>query len=140
MEIEATYCDIQIKLQHLRQVLYVPPKGQRLIIIDQAWVQLVKQDYLAEVALKEEAISADIFAMYERFRDLKAMSSQLQQERYWRRMEMDREKAIMQRWDSLQQLLRLSKRQIGTILSSPCTGGPCPLPSRSCSRSWTHLT
>ena len=114
--------------------------GQRPHDIDQAWVQLEKQEYLAEVALKEEllrqekleqlaykferksvlregylnemiavlsdprygsnlqqvgasvkkheAISADILARQERFRDLKAMSSQLQQERYWREEEI----------------------------------------------------
>ena len=45
---------------------------------------------------KHEAISADILARQERFRDLKDMSSQLQQERFWREQEIrDREKAIM---------------------------------------------
>ena len=48
---------------------------------------------------KHEAISADILVRQERFRDLKAMSSLLQQERYWRVQEIrDREKAaIMER-------------------------------------------
>merc|ERR1719470_81878 len=165
VEIEATYFDIQIKLQQLRQAPYVPPEGQRPHDIDQAWVQLEKQEYLAEVALKEEllrqekleqlaykferksvlregylnemiavlsdprygsnlqqvgasvkkheAISADILARQERFRDLKAMSSQLQQERYWREQEIrDREKAIMERWDQLLELLGVHKDKL----------------------------
>ena len=44
------------------------------------------------------------------------MSSQLQQERYWREKEMDRENAIMERCDPLLQLFRLSKGKIGKIL------------------------
>ena len=59
---------------------------------------------------KHEIISADILARQERFRDLKAMSSRLQQERYWREQEIrDREKAIMERWDQLLQLLGVHK-------------------------------
>ena len=62
---------------------------------------------------KHEAISADILARQERFRDLKAMSSQLQQERYWREQEIrDREKAIMERWDQLLQLLGVHKDKL----------------------------
>ena len=54
---------------------------------------------------KHKVISADILARQERFRNLKAKSSQLQQERYWREQEMrDMEKAIMERWDQLLQL------------------------------------
>ena len=140
-------------------------EGQRPHDIDQAWVQLEKQEYLAEVALKEEllrqkkleqlaykferksvlregylnemiavlsdprygsnlqqvgasakkheAISAAILARQERFRDLKAMSSQLQQERYWREQEIrDREKAIMERWDQLLELLGVHKDKL----------------------------
>ena len=62
---------------------------------------------------KHEAISADILARQERFRDLKAMSSQLQQERYWREQEIrDREKAIMERWDQLLELLGVHKDKL----------------------------
>merc|ERR1719410_2377054 len=56
VEIEATYFDIQIKLQQLRQAPYVPPEGQRPHDIEQAWVQLEKQEHGAEVALKEELL------------------------------------------------------------------------------------
>jgi len=165
VEIEATYFDIQIKRQQLRQAAYVPPEGQRPHDIDLAWVQLEKQEYLLEVALKEEllrqekleqlalkyerksvlrdgylnemigvlsdprygsnlqqvdasvkkheAISADILARQERFLDLKAMSSQLQQDRYWKWEEVrDREIAIMQRWDYLLELLRKHREKL----------------------------
>jgi len=165
VEIEATYFDIQIKLQQLRQAPYVPPEGQRPHDIDQAWVMLEKQEYLAEVALKEEllrqekleqlaykferksvlregylnemiavlsdprygsnlqqvgasvkkheAISADILARQERFRDLKAMSNQLQQERYWREQEVrEREKTIMERWEQLLKLLGVHRDKL----------------------------
>ena len=56
VEIEATYFDIQIKRQQLRQAPFVPPEGQRPHDIEQAWVTLERQEYLAEVALKEELL------------------------------------------------------------------------------------
>ena len=40
VEIEATYFDIQIKLQQLRQAPYVPPEGHRPHDIDQAGCRL----------------------------------------------------------------------------------------------------
>ena len=43
VEIEATFFDIQIKRQQLRQAPYVPPEGERPHDIEQAWVQLEKQ-------------------------------------------------------------------------------------------------
>ena len=73
VEIEVSYFNIHIRLQKLSS----------------AWEQ-VKQEYLAEVALENEAISAGVLARYERFRDLKSMSSQLQQERHLWEQQMDR--------------------------------------------------
>jgi spectrin beta len=62
---------------------------------------------------KHEAISDDILVRQKRFRDLKAMSSPLQQERYWREQEIrDREKAIMERWDQLLELLGVHKNKL----------------------------
>ena len=56
----------------------------------------------------------------ERFRDLKAMSSQLQQERYWREQEIrDMEKTIMERCGQLLELLGVHK---DTAPSSPSRG------------------
>ena len=45
VEIEATYFDIQIKRQQLRQNPFVPAEGERPSDIDQAWIQLEKQVY-----------------------------------------------------------------------------------------------
>lgn len=56
VEVEANYFDIQIKLQQLRQPPYVAPEGQRPHDIEQAWQELEKQEYLREVALKEELL------------------------------------------------------------------------------------
>ena len=57
VEKEATYFDIQIKLrQPSSGSIYVPPEGQRSHDIDQAWVQFEKQEYLAELALKEDLL------------------------------------------------------------------------------------
>ena len=56
VEMEATFFDIQIKRQQLRQAAYVPADGQRPADIEQAWIQLEKQEHLAEVALKEELL------------------------------------------------------------------------------------
>ena len=69
---------------------------------------------------KHEAISADILVRQERFRDLKAMSSLLQQERYWREQEIrDRENAIMEWLGQLLELLGVQKdnleREIDTL-------------------------
>jgi spectrin beta len=65
---------------------------------------------------KHEAISADILVRQERFRDLKAMSSLLQQERYWRVQEIrDREKAIMERLGQLLELLCVCRRTIWRV-------------------------
>ena len=62
---------------------------------------------------KHEAISADILARQERFKDLEAMSSQLQQENYWRHKEIkDREKVIMKRWEDLLNLLGIHKDKL----------------------------
>jgi len=45
------------------------------------------------------------------FRDLNAMSSQLQQERYWREQEIrEREKAIMERWQPGSHLLDVKEK------------------------------
>ena len=43
VDVEATYFDIQIKRQQLRQAPYVPAEGYRPQDIEQAWVQLEKQ-------------------------------------------------------------------------------------------------
>ncbi len=56
VEIEATYFDIQIKLQQLRQAAYLAPEGQRPHDIEQAWQELERQEHLREVALKEELL------------------------------------------------------------------------------------
>merc|ERR550532_1304331 len=56
VEIEATFFDIQIKRQQLRQAPYVPAEGEKPHDIEQAWVRLEKEEYLAEVALKEELL------------------------------------------------------------------------------------
>lgn len=56
VEIEATYFDIQIKLQQLRQAPYLPPEGQRPYDIEQAWQVLEREEHLREVALKEELL------------------------------------------------------------------------------------
>ena len=59
---------------------------------------------------KHKAISANILARVEGFRELTAMSNQLQQERYWREEEIkNREKAIMERWEYLNKLLDVHK-------------------------------
>ena len=165
VEIEATFFNIQIKRQQLRQAPYLPQEGQRPHDIEQAWIQLEKQEHLAEVALKEEllrqekleqlaykferksvlregylnemiavlsdprygsnlqqvsasvkkheAISADILARSDRFSDLKGMSSQLEQERYWRTTEIkQREVEIMTRWQELLALLEVHKDKL----------------------------
>jgi len=56
VEIEAAYFSIQIKLQQLRQAPYVPPQGQRPHDIEQAWKELEREEYLKEVALREELL------------------------------------------------------------------------------------
>merc|ERR1719210_2314009 len=56
VEMEATFFDIQIKRQQLRQAPYVPSEGEKPHDIEQAWIQLEKQEHLAEVALKEELL------------------------------------------------------------------------------------
>merc|ERR1719410_2219998 len=165
VEIEATFFDIQIKRQQLRQAPYVPSEGEKPHDIEQAWIQLEKQEHLAEVALKEEllrqekleqlaykferksvlregylnemiavlsdprygsnlqqvsasvkkheAISADILARSDRFSDLKGMSSQLEQERYWRAAEIkQREGEIMARWQELLSLLEVHRDRL----------------------------
>ena len=62
---------------------------------------------------KHEAISADILARVERFKDLKAMSLHLQQEGYCRAEEIrDRKKAIMEKWDQLLELLEVHKEKL----------------------------
>ena len=147
----------------LNMSVYV--KGQKPNDLEQAWVLLEKQEYLAEVALKEEllrqekleqladkferksalregylnemigvlsdprygsnlqqvdasvkkheAISADILSRVERFKDLKAMSTQLKQQGYHREEELiDREKIIRERWDQLLDLLRVHKEKL----------------------------
>ena len=55
---------------------------------------------------KHEAISADILVRQNRLRDLQAMSSELQRERYCRVEEIiDKEKAIIERWEQVLELL-----------------------------------
>ena len=56
VEIEATYFDIQIKLQQLRQAPYVPPEGQRPHDIEQSWKELEREEYGKEMAIKEELL------------------------------------------------------------------------------------
>lgn len=165
VEVEATYFDIQIKLQQLRQPAYVAPEGQRPHDIEQAWQELEKQEYLREVALKEEllrqerleqlaykferksvlregylnemiqvlsdprygsnlnqvlasvkkheAISADIMARQDRFLDLRAMAEQLEGENYHAKDKvLERERAIMTRWQELLDLLKLHKEKL----------------------------
>merc|ERR1719210_2890017 len=165
VEMEATFFDIQIKRQQLRQAPYVPSEGEKPHDIEQAWIQLEKQEHLAEVALKEEllrqekleqlaykferksvlregylnemiavlsdprygsnlqqvsasvkkheAISADILARSDRFSDLKAMSRQLETERYWRAKEIkQREIEIMGRWQELLSLLEVHRDKL----------------------------
>ena len=56
VEIEATYFDIQIKLQQLRQAPYVPPEGQRPHDIEQSWKELEKEEYGKEMAIKDELL------------------------------------------------------------------------------------
>ena len=59
---------------------------------------------------KHQAIPADILAIQERFRNLKAMSSQ---EWYWRVEEIrNREKATLDRWDQVLQLLGVDKDKL----------------------------
>jgi spectrin beta len=56
VEIEATYFDIQIKLQELRQAPFVPPEGQRPHDIEQSWRELEKEEYGKEMSIKEELL------------------------------------------------------------------------------------
>ena len=43
-----------MKLKELRQPPYVPPEGQRLGDVEQAWKTLDREEHLQETALKTE--------------------------------------------------------------------------------------
>ena len=45
---------IEMKLKELRQPPYVPPEGQRLGDVEQAWKTLDREEHLQETALKTE--------------------------------------------------------------------------------------
>lgn len=54
VNVEASFFEIEIKLKDLKQAPFVPPEGQRLADIDQAWKILEKEEHLLETTLKQE--------------------------------------------------------------------------------------
>ena len=54
VNIEASFFEIEMKLKELRQPPYLPPEGQRLSDIEQAWKALDKEEHLQETALRSE--------------------------------------------------------------------------------------
>ena len=54
VNIEASFFEIEMKLKELRQPPYVPPEGQRIGDIEQAWKTLDREEHLQETALRAE--------------------------------------------------------------------------------------
>ena len=53
---QVTFFEIEMKLKELRQPLFVPPEGQRISDIEQAWRGLEKEEHFKNAALKMEIL------------------------------------------------------------------------------------
>merc|ERR1711997_348860 len=54
--LQVTFFEIEMKLKELRQPPFVPPEGQRISDIEQAWRSLEKEEHLKNTALKMEIL------------------------------------------------------------------------------------
>ena len=54
--LQVTFFEIEMKLKELKQPPFVPPEGQRISDIEQAWRGLEKEEHMKNTALKMEIL------------------------------------------------------------------------------------
>ena len=59
-----SYFEIEIKLKELNQPPYVPPEGQRVGDIEQAWKVLDQEEHALETALRNEVVRQEKLEQY----------------------------------------------------------------------------